>query len=98
MRSPLISFKARNTATYDKQRQVTHNPPMNSACFRWAIEKVGGFREEPGYPEDLDLDARIIARGTSSITFRNRLSTTSTRQISRNSPGRCRTSASNGSG
>lgn len=63
MRSPFISFKARNTAIYDKEQEVLHNPPINSACFKWAIEEVGGFREEPGYPEDLDLDAKIIAKG-----------------------------------
>ncbi len=63
MRSPLISFKARNTAVYDTECRVTHNPPMNSACFKRVIEEVGGFREEPGYPEDLDLDAKILERG-----------------------------------
>jgi glycosyltransferase involved in cell wall biosynthesis len=63
MRSPLISFRARNTATYKDEREVSHNPPINSACFRWVIDEIGGFREEPGYPEDLDLDAKIIGKG-----------------------------------
>ena len=62
MRSPFISFKARNTASYKKYREVSHNPPMNSACFKRVLDEVGGFVEEPGYPEDLDLDARIIIR------------------------------------
>jgi len=63
MRSPFISFKARNAAIYTKEEEVSHNPPINSALFRWAIEEVGGFREEPGYPEDLDLDAKITGQG-----------------------------------
>jgi glycosyltransferase involved in cell wall biosynthesis len=63
MRSPLVSFKARNTAVYQGGREVNHNPPVNSACFKWVLDEVGGFIEKPGYPEDLDLDARIISRG-----------------------------------
>lgn len=63
MRSPLISFKARNTAVYKGYREVTHNPPMNSACLKSVLDEVGGFIEKPGYPEDLDLDARIISHG-----------------------------------
>jgi len=63
MRSPLVSFKARNVAIYNKECQVLHNPPLNSALFKWVIEEVGGFREEPGYPEDLDLDIRINEKG-----------------------------------
>ena len=63
MRSPLISFRARNTAIYKDERQVVHNPPINSALFKWVIKEVGGFREEPGYPEDLDLDIKIIENG-----------------------------------
>jgi len=63
MRSPLISFKARNTAAYKNERQVSHNPPLNAALFKWVLEEVGGFREEQGYPEDLDLDVRINEKG-----------------------------------
>ncbi len=63
MRSPFVSFKARNTAVYKKHREVSHNPPMNSACFKKVLDEIGGFVEEPGYPEDLDLDARITRRG-----------------------------------
>ncbi|MDD5288138.1 MAG: glycosyltransferase [Dehalococcoidales bacterium] len=63
MRSPLVSFKARNTAVYSGYREVTHNPPMNSACFKIILDEIGGFVEESGYPEDLDLDARIIKHG-----------------------------------
>ncbi len=63
IRSPLVSFRARNMATYTNAREVSHNPPMNSACFKWILDEVGGFQEEPGYPEDLDIDARIVARG-----------------------------------
>jgi len=63
MRSPLISFRARNTAIYKDERQVLHNPPVNSVLFKRVIDEVGGFREEPGYPEDLDLDIKINERG-----------------------------------
>lgn len=63
IRSPMVSWKARNTAIYRNERQVLHNPPVNSALFRWVIDEVGGFREEPGYPEDLDLDIRINEKG-----------------------------------
>ncbi|MFC1935026.1 glycosyltransferase, partial [Chloroflexota bacterium] len=63
IRSPLISFKARNMAVYKDERQVLHNPPMNSALFKWAFEATGGFQEQPGYPEDLDLDIKINIKG-----------------------------------
>lgn len=63
MRSPLISSRARNTAIYKDERQVLHNPPVNSVLFKRVIDEVGGFREEPGYPEDLDLDIKINERG-----------------------------------
>jgi len=64
-RSPLVSFRARNTATYSEEREVIHNPPHNSALFKWAILEVGGFEEAPGYGygEDSALDARLIDRG-----------------------------------
>jgi glycosyltransferase involved in cell wall biosynthesis len=63
MRSPLISFKARNTACYDSIREVQHNPPINSAYYKWFLDKMGGFNETPYYPEDLDLDTRMIEKG-----------------------------------
>ena len=63
MRSPLISFKARNTAAYAGSRLVTHNPPLNSAYYKFVLDDVGGFVQQDGYPEDLDLDARITALG-----------------------------------
>ena len=63
MRSPFVSFKARNTAVYKDECEVLHNPPLNSAYFKWVLDRIDGFREEPGYPEDLDLDARIVASG-----------------------------------
>ena len=63
MRSPLISFKVRNTAVYKDERQVLHNPPLSSTLFKWVIKELEGFREEPGYPEDLDLDIRINEKG-----------------------------------
>jgi len=63
MRSPLVSFKARNVAIYRDERPVLHNPPINSALFRQAIIVAGGFREKPGYPEDLDLDIRLNGKG-----------------------------------
>lgn len=63
MRSPLVSFKARNTAAYKDERKVSHNPPLNAALFKTIFDEVGGFNEQPGYPEDLDLDTRIIEKG-----------------------------------
>ena len=63
MRSPLVSFGARNVAVYKNERQVLHNPPMNSAYFRWVLEEVGGFGERGGYAEDLELDGKIGNRG-----------------------------------
>jgi glycosyltransferase involved in cell wall biosynthesis len=63
IRSPLVSFGARNIAIYQDEREVSHNPPLNSALFKRTIEEVGGFKEEPGYPEDQDLDAKIIGKG-----------------------------------
>ena len=63
MTSPLVSFKARNVALYDKEFEVQHNPPMNSAYFKWAIEEVDGFQEEYGYGgEDLELDAKLTGK------------------------------------
>jgi glycosyltransferase involved in cell wall biosynthesis len=65
MRSPLVAFKARNTAVYKDEREVPHNPPLNSALFKRAIEEVGGFEEELGYGygEDLALDAKLVEKG-----------------------------------
>ncbi|OGO03654.1 MAG: hypothetical protein A2Y91_04940, partial [Chloroflexi bacterium RBG_13_54_8] len=64
MRSPLVSFKARNTAVFDKERQVPHNPPLNAAYFKWALQAAGGFREEHGYGgEDMALDATLVRQG-----------------------------------
>jgi len=63
MRSPFISFKARNTAVYGNSREVSHNPPLNSACYKSVLDEMGGFVQQPGYPEDLDIDARILAHG-----------------------------------
>lgn len=63
--SPLVAFGARNTAMYDKEREVFHNPPLNSACFKYAVKQVGGFDEghRYGYGEDLALDAKLINAG-----------------------------------
>ena len=62
--SPLVSFKARNTAIYQDEREVLHNPPMNSAYLKRAVEEVGGFQEEYGYGgEDLELDAKLNSSG-----------------------------------
>lgn len=65
MRSPLVSFRARNVAVYKDEREVRHNPPLNLALFKWAIREVGGFEEEMGYGygEDLALDAKLINKG-----------------------------------
>lgn len=60
MRSPFISFKARNTASYSKDCEVTHNPPINSAYYAWVLNQAGGFIENDHYGEDVDLDARLI--------------------------------------
>lgn len=64
-RSPLVSFRARNTAVYSEEREVVHNPPHNSALFKWAILEVGGFEEALGYGygEDSALDAKLIDKG-----------------------------------
>jgi glycosyltransferase involved in cell wall biosynthesis len=63
IRSPLVSYKARNVITFNSEQQVSHNPPISSAYFRNVLEEMEGFREEPGYPEDLDLDTRLIEKG-----------------------------------
>lgn len=64
VRSPLVSFRARNIAIYKDECEVLHNPPMNSAYFKSAIKEVGGFQEEYGYGgEDIELDAKISATG-----------------------------------
>lgn len=63
VRSPLVSWRARNVCVYADERQVAHNPPVNSAMFKWAIQEVGGFNEMPGYPEDLDLDIKVTRKG-----------------------------------
>ncbi len=63
MRSPLVAFRSRNTANYRTDRSVEHNPPINSAYFKSTLLKVGGFDERPHFPEDLDLDAKLIAAG-----------------------------------
>ncbi len=64
MRSPLVSFRARNIAVYEDEREVLHNPPMSSAYFKWVIEEVKGFHEEYGYGgEDLELDAKLNSNG-----------------------------------
>jgi glycosyltransferase involved in cell wall biosynthesis len=65
MHSPLVAFKARNTAEYRTEREVNHNPPLNSALFRWAIFEGGGFEEELGYGycEDSALDAKLTDKG-----------------------------------
>jgi len=64
MRSPLVAFGARNVTVYKREHQVLHNPTVNSAYFKWAIEEVGGFREESySYPEEIDLDAKLYERG-----------------------------------
>ncbi len=63
IRSPLVSFRARNVTTYKDEREVPHNPPMNSAYFKWALEEVGGFGEESNIGEDVELDAKLIEKG-----------------------------------
>lgn len=65
LRSPLVAFRARNTAIYEREQEVSHNPPLNSACFKYTVEQVGGFEEEQGYGygEDVALDTRLIKNG-----------------------------------
>ena len=62
IRSPLVSFGARNVAIYQDERQVYHNPPMNSAYFKWVLEEVGGFGEEDNVGEDVELDIKITGK------------------------------------
>jgi len=63
MTSPFVAFKARNTANYKHDIEVQHNPPINSAYFKYVLDKVGGFIEQQNFPEDLDLDTRLIEKG-----------------------------------
>lgn len=63
MRSPLISFRARNVSSYQDEREVLHNPPMNSAYFKSAIKEVGGFGEDNVVGEDVELDAKLVDKG-----------------------------------
>lgn len=63
MRSPLVAFGARNVTIYKDERQVYHNPPVNSAYFRWTIEEVGGFGEEYNVGEDVELDIKLTEKG-----------------------------------
>ncbi len=63
IRSPLVSFGARNVTTYKTEREILYNPPMNSAYFKKALEEVGGFGEEFRVGEDLELDAKLTERG-----------------------------------
>ena len=63
IRSPLVSFGARNVTVYKEERQVWHNPPVNSAYFRWVLEEVEGFGERHGHSEDLELDVKITEKG-----------------------------------
>jgi glycosyltransferase involved in cell wall biosynthesis len=64
MRSPFVAFGARNVTNYKKERQVQHNPTLNSAYFKWAILEGGGFREESySFPEEIDLDAKLAKKG-----------------------------------
>lgn len=59
IRSPLVSFKARNVSNDTYSYEVLHNPPISSAYFKWTLEKVGGFDETINDGEDLELDAKI---------------------------------------
>ena len=63
VRSPLVAFGARNVTTYQDERQVYHNPPMNSAYFKWALEEIDGFGEEYNVGEDVELDIKLIDKG-----------------------------------
>lgn len=63
IRSPLVSFKARNVSLYKSEREVLHNPPVNSAYFKSVLEEVGGFAEENTVGEDIRLDAKLIEKG-----------------------------------
>lgn len=63
MVSPLVAYRAWSAAIYQDEREINHTSMMNSAYFKRVIEEVGGFREEPGYPEDVDFIAKIIGKG-----------------------------------
>lgn len=63
VRSPLVSYKARNMSVYGNAHENLHNPPVNSAYFKWVVEEVGGFGEEYNSGEDMELDAKIHEKG-----------------------------------
>lgn len=59
IRSPLVSFKARNVSNDLHSYEVLHNPPISSAYFKCILKKVDGFDETINDGEDLELDAKI---------------------------------------
>jgi len=63
IRSPLISFRARNVTMDKRAQQTLHNPPVNSAYFKKVLQEVGGFGEEYNVGEDLRLDASLGEKG-----------------------------------
>lgn len=63
VRSPLISFRARNVTMEKRAQQTLHNPPVNSAYFKEALQEVGGFEEQYRPGQDLALDAKLGEKG-----------------------------------
>lgn len=63
IRSPLISFRARNVTMNKRAQQTLHNPPVNSAYFKKALQEIGGFEEQYRPGQDLALDAKLGEKG-----------------------------------
>ncbi|MCD6598967.1 MAG: glycosyltransferase [Dehalococcoidia bacterium] len=63
IRSPLISFRARNVTMTKQAEETLHNPPINSAYFKKMLQEVGGFSEQYNVGEDLGLDASLGEKG-----------------------------------
>jgi len=63
IRSPLISFRARNVTMAKQAEETLHNPPVNSAYFKKVLQEVGGFDEQYRPGQDLALDAKLGEKG-----------------------------------
>lgn len=63
MESHLGSAGTRNTAVYDKCREVDHNPPVNAAVLRNLLIAVDGFPDNFAVSEDVILDEKIKRQG-----------------------------------
>ena len=63
MESLLGSVGVRNTVVYKSIREVSHNPPVNSAVRKAVLQEVAGFGEGFEPTEDVMLDAKIKRKG-----------------------------------